>query len=193
MSAWLELLQEWSVPLLNAAKMLLILLLAYLLQRLLARGLTRLGMRYQLPEQLLLPVRGALRWLIMGGALVMLLERMGVSATVLWTAVSGFVAVVAVAFFAIWSVLSNLLCAVLILTVGPFRLGDVVEILESVEKPVVKGRVIAINLLYTTLEESVESGLAPIVQVPNNLFFQKVVRRLRGADPLSISTSSNDS
>jgi small-conductance mechanosensitive channel len=189
----LELADRWGGPLGLGLQVLLILLVAYLLQRLIGRALTRLDERYRLPPELLLPLRGGLRWFIMGSALIMVLERLGVSATVLWTAVSGFVAVAAIAFFAIWSVLSNLLCAVLILTVGPFRLGDVVEILESVEKPVVKGRVIAINLLYTTLEESVESSPAPIVQVPNNLFFQKVVRRLRGADPLSISTNSNDS
>ena len=184
---------QWGGQLGLGLQILLILLLAYLLQRLITRALTRLDQRYRLPPELLLPVRGGLRWLVMGSALIMVLERVGVSATVLWTAVSGFVAVAAIAFFAIWSVLSNLLCAVLILTVGPFRLGDVVEIIESAEKPVVKGRVIAINMLYTTLEESVESGPAPIVQVPNNLFFQKVVRRMRGADSLSIPTSSGDS
>lgn len=188
----LELSRQWSAQLGLGLQILLILLLAYLLQRLIARGLTRLDQRYRLPPELLLPVRGGVRWFVMGSAFILVLERLGVSAAVLWTALSGFVAVAAIAFFAIWSVLSNLLCAVLILTVGPFRIGDVVEIIESLEKPVVKGRVIAINLLYTTLEESVESGPAPIVQVPNNLFFQKVVRRLRGADPLAISPSSNE-
>ena len=125
----------------------------------------------------LLPVRGALRWLIMGGALVMLLERMGVSATVLWTAVSGFVAVVAVAFFAIWSVLSNMFCALLIFSMGPFRIGDIVEVIDSADKPGVKGRVMAINLFYTTLEDP-EAANA-LIQVPNSLFFQKSVRRWR--------------
>ena len=100
-----------------------------------------------------MPLRGGLRWLIMGSALIFVLERLGVSATVLWTALSGFVAVAAVAFFAMWSVLSNLLCAILIFTVGPFRLGDVVELVDTLDKPGVKGRVVAINLLYTTLIE----------------------------------------
>jgi small-conductance mechanosensitive channel len=70
-----------------------------------------------------MPLRGGLRWFIMGSAVIFVLERLGVSATVLWTALSGFVAVAAIAFFAMWSVLSNLLCAVLIFTVGPFRLA----------------------------------------------------------------------
>lgn len=178
--------QEWGVYLLLGGQVLLIFLGGYILQRLVCRGLTRLGERYRLPAELLLPMRGGIRWFIMGTAIIMVLERFGVSATVLWTAVSGFVAVAAIAFFAIWSVLSNLLCAVLILTVGPFRLGDVVEIVESFDKPIVKGRVIAINLLYTTLLEEAEGGTGAIVQVPNSLFFQKAVRRWRGADTLSL-------
>jgi len=178
----LDLSHQWQDQLLLALQVLLILLVAFVLQRLVVRGLSRLGSRYPLPSELLLPLRGGIRWLIIGGALIMVLERFGVSATVLWTAFSGFVAVAAVAFFAMWSVLSNLLCAALIMTVGPFRLGDVVELVESFDKPIVKGRVIDINLLYTTLEESAEDGTAVIVQVPNSLFFQKVLRRWRGTE-----------
>lgn len=184
--------EQWQDQLLLGTQVLLILLVAYILQRLVARGLTRIAERYPLPPELLLPVRGGIRWFIMGGALIMVLERFGVSATVLWTALSGFVAVAAIAFFAIWSVLSNLLCAVLILTVGPFRLGDVVELVESFDKPIVKGRVININLLYTTLEEDVEGGTGAIVQVPNSLFFQKVVRRWRGSEVRLYNHSSNE-
>ncbi|HBM07950.1 mechanosensitive ion channel family protein [Pseudomonas sp. Choline-3u-10] len=179
---WLIFSQRWSDQLLLGLQILLILLVAYILQRLVVRGLSRLGSRYPLPPELLLPLRGGIRWFIIGGALIMVLERVGVSATVIWTAFSGFVAVAAVAFFAIWSVLSNLLCAVLIMTVGPFRLGDMVELVESFDKPIVKGRVIDINLLYTTLEESADSGTGAIVQVPNSLFFQKVLRRWRGTE-----------
>lgn len=184
--------QEWRDQLLLGLQVLLILLVAYILQRLVVRGLTRLGSRYPLPPELLLPLRGGIRWFIIGGAMIMVLERFGVSATVLWTAFSGFVAVAAIAFFAIWSVLSNLLCAVLIMTVGPFRLGDVVELVESLDKPIVKGRVIDINLLYTTLEEASESGTDAIVQVPNSLFFQKVVRRWRGTDIQTLNHNTHE-
>lgn len=172
---------QWMDAFWLGLQILLILALAFVLQRVVARTLSRLGQRYPLPPELLVPVRGGLRWLIMGSALLFVLERMGVSATVLWTALSGFVAVAAVAFFAIWSVLSNLLCAVLIFTVGPFRIGDMVELVDTLDKPGVKGRVIAINLLYTTLMETPEAGGA-LVQVPNSQFFQKSVRRWRGTE-----------
>jgi small-conductance mechanosensitive channel len=180
----------WIEPLWLAGQILLILLAGYLAQRFVAKCLTRLGKRYPFPPQFLMPLRGGLRWLIMGSALIFVLERLGVSATVLWTALSGFVAVAAVAFFAMWSVLSNLLCAILIFTVGPFRLGDVVELVDTTDKPGVKGRVVAINLLYTTLIESTEAGTGgAMVQVPNSLFFQRSVRRWRGSDVLPLSTS----
>ncbi|UVE19813.1 mechanosensitive ion channel family protein [Pseudomonas sp. LS44] len=173
----------WSEPLLRTAQVLLILLLAWLVQRVVTRGISRLGSHYpQLPQELLLPLRGGLRWLIMGSAFMLVLERLGVSAEVLWTALTGFAAVAAVAFFAIWSVLSNLFCAVLIFALGPFRLGDVVEVVDSGDKPGVKGRVVGINLFYTTLSDVSEGAAGALIQIPNSLFFQRAVRRWRGPD-----------
>jgi small-conductance mechanosensitive channel len=177
----------WVEPIWLGVQILLILLVGYVAQRVVARFLTGLGERYPLPTQLVIILRGVLRWLIMGSAVLVALERLGVSATVLWTALSGFVAVAAVAFFAIWSVLSNLLCAILIYTVGPFRLGDVVELVEATDKPGIKGRVVAINLLYTTLIEPEELGTgSSMVQVPNSLFFQRSVRRWRGSEAFPV-------
>ncbi|ROM74113.1 hypothetical protein BK654_21915 [Pseudomonas brassicacearum] len=177
----------WIEPIWLGVQILLILLVGYIAQRFVARALTGLGERYPLPTQLVIILRGVLRWLIIGSAVLVALERLGVSATVLWTAISGFVAVAAVAFFAIWSVLSNLFCAVLIYTVGPFRLGDVVELVDTTDKPGIKGRVVAINLLYTTLIEPEELGTgSAMVQVPNSLFFQRSVRRWRGSEAFPV-------
>lgn len=176
----LELLVAWREPLIRAGQVLLIILLAWIAQLILTRAISRLGARYSLlPQEVLQPLRGLLRWLIMGSAFMLVLERLGVSATVLWTALTGFTAVAAVAFFAIWSVLSNMFCALLIFTMGPFRIGDTVEVIDSADKPGVKGRVIAINLFYTTLQDLAEDAAGALLQVPNSLFFQKSVRRWR--------------
>jgi small-conductance mechanosensitive channel len=188
MKEWLPLwAQEWFGILVPGLQILLILFLAWLVQRRLRRFIWRIGERYRLPMEVLIPLRGVLTWLIMGSAILMVLERLGVSATVLWTAITGFAAVAAVAFFAAWSVLSNLFCALLIFTVGPFRLGDRLELLDAADKPGVKGRVVSINMLYTTLEDLSEESDGALVQIPNTLFFQKVMRRWRGTElpPLS--------
>lgn len=183
MKEWLPLwAQEWFGILVPGLQIILILVGAWVLQRLLRRFIARIGEHYRLPMELLMPLRGLLSWLIMGSAVLMVLERLGVSATVLWTAITGFVAVAAVAFFAAWSVLSNLFCALLIFTSGPFRIGDKLELLDSGDKPGVKGRVVDINLLYTTLEDVGEGNEGCLLQIPNSMFFQKVVRRWRGTE-----------
>lgn len=177
--------RDWLEVIVPAGQILLIVLAAWILQRTLRRLMRRAAARYQLPDELLVPVNGLLRWLTIGGAALLVLERLGVSATVLWTAFTGFATVGAVAFFAAWSVLSNLFCALLILTVRPYRIGDYIEVLDTAEKPGAKGRVVDINLLYTTLEDhaAAAQGGSAWLQIPNALVFQRVVRRFQGVPP----------
>ena len=174
-------LQDWLEVLIPATQILLIVLAAWLINLFFKRLIARAGAHYALPRELLVPLRGVIRWLIIASTVLLLLERLGVSATVLWTAFTGFATVGAVAFFAAWSVLSNLFCALLIVTVGPYRLGDYIELLDTAEKPGAKGRVIDINMLYTTLEDtSGRHGEGTLLQIPNSLIFQRVVRRWKG-------------
>ncbi len=161
----------------------LILLGAWLLFGCVRRVIRRVTTGYALPNEVSVVSRRVAGFLIYGGALLWSLERLGVSGTVLWTAFTGFAAVGAVAFFAAWSVLSNIFCAVLIFTTRMFRLDDTVELLENGEKPGLRGRVLDINLVYTTLEESGSAGGGTTLQIPNSLFFQRAVRRWHGTAP----------
>ncbi len=176
--------QDWLDLIIPGVQIILIIVAAMLLQRLLKRVIHRASDHYQFPHELLMPVTTVVRWIIIISAALMVLERMGVSASVLWTAFTGFATVGAVAFFAAWSVLSNLFCAFLIFTVGPFRVGDHIEVLDTAEKPGAVGRVVDINLLYTTLEDSTASEPGTLLQIPNALIFQRVVRRWRAGTPL---------
>lgn len=170
---WLDVL----VPLIQVAA---ITLAAWLLMRLVRLLMRRMTNTYALPgnvAKLFVRVTGVL---VYGGALLWGLERLGVSGAVLWGAFTGFATVGAVAFFAAWSVLSNLFCALLIYVTRAFRIGDVVELLEPGEKPVMKGRVVDINLVYTTLQESGSAQHGTTLQLPNSLFFQRALRRWHG-------------
>ena len=168
--------KDWLDVIVPGAQIALIVLLAWALNRLFKHALRRLEQHYGLPAKLMVPLQAGVRWLIMLAAGLLVLGRLGVSGEVLWTAFTGFAAVGAVAFFAAWSVLSNLFCALLIMTVQPFRQGDDIEVLDTAEKPGAKGRVKDINLLYTTLEEG-EGEHRRLLQIPNALIFQRVVRR----------------
>ncbi|NLC37383.1 MAG: mechanosensitive ion channel family protein [Alcaligenaceae bacterium] len=177
---------EWLDSIVLLGQVLFIILIALLLQRSLRRIILKAGEHYDLPRNLVRPAILFTRWTIVISASLLVLGRLGVSGTVLWTALTGFTAVAAVAFFAAWSVLSNLFCAILIFTARPLRLGDHVEILDTAEKPGARGEVVDINLLYITLEDSTAQQPGVLLQIPNSLIFQRVVRRWKGGPPRAI-------
>lgn len=179
--AWAE---DWLDIIVPGAQIILIIAVAAAVHYAIRKLLRRIARHYDWPLELEVPVKGVLRWLIVGLCFLLVLERMGVSASVLWTAISGFAAVGAVAFFAAWSVLSNFFCALLIFTARPFRLGDHIEVIDGFDKPGARGRVIDINMLYTTIEDSSAGPGAPaLLQVPNTQIFQKTVRRWLAPPP----------
>lgn len=184
-----DLLPDWALPWIVSItiglQIALILLLALLVRSLLHRFINRLGDDKHLPVDLVVGGRRLISLLVFGAALLWVLDRLGVSGMVLWTAFTGFAAVAAVAFFAAWSVLSNIFCSILIYTTRPFGLNDEVELLESGDKPGLGGRVLDINLIYTTLEEKAPGpeDKGSYLRVPNNLFFQRMTR-LRTRDPV---------
>jgi small-conductance mechanosensitive channel len=173
---------EWMSVIVPAAYVASILAAAWILQRIVRKLLRRLGDRYGVPPELLVGARRVSGFLVYSTALLFALERLGVSGTVLWTAFTGFAAVGAVAFFAAWSVLSNIFCALLIFTTRPFRLYDYIELVEASDKPGLRGQVIDINVVYTTLEDVAPDGGkdGSLLQIPNSLFFQRAVRRWAG-------------
>ncbi|HRP09368.1 MAG TPA: mechanosensitive ion channel family protein [Gemmatimonadales bacterium] len=163
----------------HAIVVLLIAAIAFLLQLLARRLVAKVVRTYRLQAEFAIVTRRVTGFIIYATALLLILERLGVSGSVLWTAFTGFAAVAAVAFFAAWSVLSNLFCTMLILTTRPFRRRDRIEVLESADKPGFGGRVRDIRLVYTVIEELDRDGnpAGTILRIPNNMFFQRTLRR----------------
>ena len=183
--------QDWLDIAIPVLQILLIVAIAWFIHRIFKRVVKRASAHYEFPQDLLLPINAVVRWIIIAGAVLLILERLGVSAGVLWSAFTGFATVGAVAFFAAWSVLSNLFCAFLILTFGPFRVGDHIELLDAADKQGAVGKVLDINLLYTTLEDATASAPGTLLQIPNSLVFQRVVRRWRAGTALPAEKRQN--
>ena len=160
-----------------------IVLVAWLLRRSVGKLFDKIVAHHKVPVDVAVPMKTIGGWVIIVTAGMLVLERLGVSGQVLWTAITGFAAVAAVAFFAAWSVLSNIFCAFLIFSTQPFRVGDELEILDASDKVGMHGRVLAIHLLYTVLEEVGRAdGRPTLIQVPNSAFFQKTIRRWQSGD-----------
>ena len=160
-----------------------IVLVAWLLRRSVGKLFDKIVAHHKVPVDVAVPMKTIGGWIIIVTAGMLVLERLGVSGQVLWTAITSFAAVAAVAFFAAWSVLSNIFCAFLIFSTQPFRVGDELEILDASDKVGMHGRVLAIHLLYTVLEEVGRAdGRPTLIQVPNSAFFQKTIRRWQSGD-----------
>jgi small-conductance mechanosensitive channel len=147
-------------------------IMIFLVNRLLKRWLlpaeARLGLR---PEDIATIVRvvTAILWFI---ALMVAFELWGVGIGGFWTVLVSAATIIGAAFVATWALVSNVTADLFLTIWRPFRLGDTIELLP--EK--LKGRAVERNLMFTVLRE--DDGC--VLQVPNNLFFQKIFRVGRG-------------
>ena len=98
----------------------------------------------------------------------LILQLWGLSVSGLWALLASVAALIGVGFLAVWTIISNMTASFFITIWHPFRLGESVELLPEN----LSGRVIDRNLMFTVLRE--KSGTT--LQIPNNLFFQKVFR-----------------
>jgi small-conductance mechanosensitive channel len=162
---------------------LLVVVGALVVRFLLGRGLKLLADRTSLTDYDLLPLKKALNSVLYLITAVLILTVFGVNLGGLWAIMSTILAMVAIGFVAVWSLLSNVSSTVIILFFRPFAIGDD---LEFPGEPV-KGKVVDLNFLYTTLRT--EDGA--LFQIPNNLFFQKALKRRHSAEPGSLAHQLN--
>ncbi|UQB42835.1 mechanosensitive ion channel [Thiomicrospira microaerophila] len=97
----------------------------------------------------------------------------GVDYRGLWVVTTSVLAVLGVALFAQWSILSNLTSGVIVFFNFPARVGDKIEIIDGVNS--VKGELIEIGLFQIHLRDQDGNTLV----FPNNLLLQKPVKKIR--------------
>jgi small-conductance mechanosensitive channel len=151
-----------------------------LVNMIIGRALRLLANRTRLTEQDVIPARNVLRWGVRVITLIIVLGVFGFELGGLWAMISTVLAMVAIGFVAVWSLLSNTSSTVLLVLMRPFQVGDDIELPSEN----VRGRVVDLNFFFTTLVDHAGHQW----RVPNNLFFQKVVRRKAG--PISIALAA---
>jgi len=166
---WLE---QSSIPLmpviLTAALLIGTVVVNLALNRLVRRLLRGLESRVRLPyESVLFATRFVTTavWIV---ALLLTLQIWGVSVGGAWALLASVTAIIGVGFLAVWTMISNVTASLFITLWRPFHLGQKIELLPEN----LQGRAIDRNMMFTTLRE--EGG--SLLQVPNNLFFQKMIR-----------------
>lgn len=143
------------------------------------RSLSLLAKRTSLTPSDVLPLKNIARWVITVLTLILVLGVFGFQLGGLWAMLSTVLAMIAIGFVAVWSILSNTSATVLILIMRPFHIGDEIELPSEG----VKGRVTDLNFFFTTVAVDHETAF----RVPNNLFFQKVIKRTPGASAITLA------
>lgn len=162
---------EWVRPTV-AGLVLLTAVVAFVADRVLCSAVMTLHARGRLPLTTATIIRRWLRGGIGVLAVLAVVAIAGFQVESIWQLLTAALAMVAIGFVAVWSILSNILATLVILIWRPFYVGERIEILpEGIE-----GQVVDINFIYTVLK----SGEGTRVSVPNNVFAQKFIRRHSG-------------
>lgn len=127
----------------------------------------RLGRQFAHEPNRIAAMHRLLRFALYVVCITLLIIIWGGDLNNLWVSLGSILGVIAIGFFAIWSILSNIVAGIIIYAINPFKITDTLILVEKD----VTGKVKDIGLIYTTLED--EDG---IFTVPNNMFFQQVVK-----------------
>lgn len=84
-------------------------------------------------------------------------------------ALSSIFAVIGVAMFAQWSILSNITAGIIVFFATPFRIGDKIQLVDK-DTPIV-ATIENIQTFYTHLRTEEDE----LIILPNNLFLQKMI------------------
>ena len=87
---------------------------------------------------------------------------------------TSLMALLGVALFASWSMLSNATAAIILFFSAPYRVGDRIRLLDG--DNTVTGQIRHMGLIFITIQDE----LGHRYTLPNNLLLQKAVIRLRG-------------
>lgn len=167
--AWLDTIQQYlSTRLVTAALVGLAIFALYHVIIRSARALTEAG---KLSNSFAV-IRRLCRWLCVVIGTLLILQTFGWLEDA-WTTVTAVFTLIAVGFVAVWSVLSHTLSSLILMIAGPFKVGDTIEFADD---PDLRGEVVDFSLFFTVLRA--DNG--DFVQVPNNIFFQKAIRRRPG-------------
>lgn len=163
-----------------------VILVGFIANLLVGKSLNGLAQHDLLPAALTPILKGVCRWLIILFVLLVCLQQVGIPLSTIFASLSALAALIALGFVAVWSILSNITSALLLILLKPFRIGDVIEVRDPGKEPGISGRVTGLNLLFTSLTAESETGTTDQIRIPNNLLFQKVLICKQGMDTISL-------
>jgi small-conductance mechanosensitive channel len=125
-------------------------------------------------------IRKSVKWLVTAAVGISVLIVWGGSVEDIWVGITSVFGIIAIGFFAVWSILSNVVSGLVILLTKSFRMEDRIEVVGDG----VSGTIENITLFHIEIKESENHT----VMIPNSVFLQKTVRVMSESDQSSGAT-----
>lgn len=147
---------------------LIVFLLAFFIRVLITKSLRKIETKFGFRKTRVLVTNKIISILIYITILVVIAFIWGVDEKQLLIYISSFLTILGIAFFAQWSILSNITAGIILFVNYPVKIGDSITILEKDSANNITGEIIDIGAFFITLKTA-ENNL---ITLPNSIILQ---------------------
>ncbi|WP_445749107.1 mechanosensitive ion channel domain-containing protein [Polaribacter sp.] len=162
-------LQEFFVNF-KTIESIIVIALGTLLRILATKSLTNVRKKFGFQKNRVILINKIISVLIYASVIVIISFIWGVDEKELFLFVSSFLTILGIAFFAQWSILSNITAGLILFVNYPVKIGDTITILEKDNN--VSGEIKDIGAFFITLKTEENE----FVTVPNSIILQKNIK-----------------
>jgi small-conductance mechanosensitive channel len=168
--------EELSPYKIQIIETLLIVLLIIIVKLLSKRSITKILNRWHFDEQRSRMSMKIINIFIFLGAVILLGGVWNIDQTQLMVFITSMLTVMGIAFFAQWSILSNITSSLILFFNHPLRIGDSIEVIDK--ELSITGKLEDISFFFMHIRT--EQG--DLVTIPNNLVLQKIIKSVKQKD-----------
>lgn len=162
--------EELSPYKIQIIETILILVLIVIVKFLTKRSISRILNRWHFDEQRKRMSIKIINLFVTIGAIILLAAVWNIDQTQLMVFITSMLTVMGIAFFAQWSILSNITSSLILFFNHPLKIGDKIEVLDKEFS--IEGKLEDISFFF--MHVRTEKG--DLVTIPNNLVLQKMIK-----------------
>ena len=147
-----------------------ILVIAIVLRYLISLSLKKIQIKFGFQKARIIVINKIVSILIYSSLIVIISFIWGVDKKELLLFISSFLTVLGIAFFAQWSILSNITAGIIIFINYPVKIGDIITIMDKDNN--IKGEIKDISAFFITLKTEEKE----LITVPNSVILEKTIK-----------------
>lgn len=160
-----------NIYVLKIIESIILLLLFLVFKRLFARIIDRFAQKFNYQSTRVKLFKKLVAFMLLSIIAIIMLAIWGVNQEQLTVFVSSMITVLGIAFFAQWSILSNITSSIIIFFNHPITLGDELTILDKEYD--IKGKISDIGIFFITIK-TLDNEL---ISIPSSVLMQKMIKR----------------